>query len=640
MKIEYLVGIDYGDGETTAAIVNINGNEDARSLQIAKGSAKDQKKVDSAIVFKEDSIKGKIWRLPTNTDYVNAHLETHFKRRPEAYNNLPLKLEAFKEFVSKIFERIWKNNSELEYDPATGKKNFLLYVACPSKWALDSNDNENVESIIKYKDIISTKIPVDAVIKESDAAFFHFLSKNLFNSGRNYLVIDYGSSTIDYTYYQWNESGKSIKFDGSDGHKYGAAKVEQCWLEHIKKTSPKDADSSYSLYQSTYEYLRNVIKETFPPDPRLYPNIESGIRHKLKAHKEDYYSRSSEDDTNAVDTDWEDIISTHTCNFVPSAEYRLFFNQRYTSDIVENEVLFDYKKDIEDEFIRIRDKSWTPDNIMITGGASRMGWVNPLVRKVFEKVNPSVKVQTDTETASYVVAFGIVSYMRKLIEYRKQFPIKKNELLTQHCSKGKLESLLADAINSIVKEIFINKLREINNNFISCDHNLNYLASNLDEYASNLGRSLSTSELAECNAKIAAFIANSIKSSVERIIHNSFKSSFKLDLYINTKLDFTNIITSSFQIDAQASKFVKQAACPYVCLPWETVDHISMYKERTDTTTRIKIANSLESIYKNKNINIDISSSTEWKDSVISNIEESIKRYLEEAENKWPFDIY
>ena len=30
-----------------------------------------------------------------------------------------------------------------------------MYVACPSKWALDSNDNENVESIIKYKDIIS-----------------------------------------------------------------------------------------------------------------------------------------------------------------------------------------------------------------------------------------------------------------------------------------------------------------------------------------------------------------------------------------------------------------------------------------------------------------------------------------------------
>ena len=57
--------------------------------------------------------------------------------------------------------------------------------------------------------------------------------------------------------------------------------------------------------------------------------------------------------------------------------------------------------------------------------------------------------------------------MRKLIEYRKLFPIKKNELLTQHCSKGKLESLLANAINSIVKEIFINKLREINNNFIS-----------------------------------------------------------------------------------------------------------------------------------------------------------------------------
>ena len=121
MELEYFVGIDYGDGETTAAIISINDNDKPRSLQIAKGSAKNLKKVDSAIVYVDDPKQGKTWRLPTNSDYMNASLETHFKRRPEDYNNDTLKYEAFCEFVTKIFERICINNSELKYNPATGE---------------------------------------------------------------------------------------------------------------------------------------------------------------------------------------------------------------------------------------------------------------------------------------------------------------------------------------------------------------------------------------------------------------------------------------------------------------------------------------------------------------------------------------
>ena len=635
MKLEYLVGIDYGDGETTAAIISISGNDKPRSLQIAKGAAKNLKKVDSAIVYVDDPKQGKIWRLPTNSDYMNASLETHFKRRPEDYNNDTVKYEAFCEFVTKIFERICINNSELKYNPATGEKNFLLYIACPSRWALGPDGSPRADSILKYKEIIADRIPVDAVIKESDAAFFHFLSKGLFKSGSKYLVIDYGSSTIDYTYYEWKNIRELPKFDGTLGYAYGAAKVEHSWLDHIKKQNT-------AHYTSKYDYLKALIKETYPNNPHLYPKIENGIRHKLKAYKEDYYSRDDESpDESPVDRSWQELISMPLKNFVLAADDSMLFSQLYTSKTIETEVLKKYKEDIEEELIRIRDKSWKPDNIMITGGASRMGWVNPMVRKVFKETNPFVKVKTDTETASYVVAYGIVSYMRRLHDYKVSFKIKRNELLQGECSKNKIEKLLSDAINGVVKDVFMKKLNETKLDFIYSDHNLNYLAKAINSYAANMGNALSCKEKEECNIKIAEHMETSIRSAIENVVHNSFKSNFKLDLYVDTKLDFTDVITSSFKLDAQATKFVKSAACKYVCLlPWEGVEHVNMHKVRTDVDIRSKIGVELESIYESKKININIGSNAAWKNSIVDKILNSVNRYLDEAQNKWPFDIY
>ena len=65
-----------------------------------------------------------------------------------------------------------------------------------------------------------------------------------------------------------------------------------------------------------------------------------------------------------------------------------------------------------------------------------------------------------------------------------------------------------------------------------------------------------------------------------------------------------------------------------------------MHKVRTDVDIRSKIGVELESIYESKKININIGSNAAWKNSIVDKILNSVNRYLDEAQNKWPFDIY
>lgn len=79
---------------------------------------------------------------------------------------------------------------------------------------------EDKTQILEYKKFISSIIPVDWIIKESDAAYFKFKAKNNF-SNSSVLVVDIGSSTIDFTAYDVNVSKPS-----TDGKKHGASAVE------------------------------------------------------------------------------------------------------------------------------------------------------------------------------------------------------------------------------------------------------------------------------------------------------------------------------------------------------------------------------------------------------------------------------
>ena len=243
----YLIGIDFGHGETTASYYDTeNPNKGVQRLHILDGNNDEDSKVESAVC--RDKKTGE-WRFAVNTDYSSPDFSIQFKAPMDEIT--AEKKEAFSAFIRLVFEHILKNQDFLEYNPQTGEKNFKMYIACPSGWGKKEDDTqiqvecvrqrdrhgwgkkEDDTQIQEYRKFVSGIIPVEWVIKESDAAYFKFKAKKSTPANSTVLVIDIGSSTIDFTYYGRKVDGADSSL--SDGQKHGASMVERSICKYFKE---------------------------------------------------------------------------------------------------------------------------------------------------------------------------------------------------------------------------------------------------------------------------------------------------------------------------------------------------------------------------------------------------------------------
>ena len=628
LNYKYFVGIDFGDGETTVSCFYLNPEEQFEKikpepLNILKSTDPRCKKVESAIVFKTDG-----WTLPSHVvDFANSHLEQHFKLMPSEYTNMTDKRDALLEFVELIFNFIIENNKgKLEYNKKDKTKNFFLCIACPSKWYKISPSSPS-----EYKRLIQSRIPVDAIIKESDAAFFHFLKTRQFNStDTRYLVIDYGSSTIDYTYCHIKEDGMKPDCDGSLGVECGASEVERAWRADIGKKS-----ENYYKYLSA---LKAFNKHIYGDDRLRYLKFENEIDHYLKQNKEEYYGRTGADGSR-IDSTWSTIVRRYTTDYFPKIDENKLFSETYNSDDLEKEVLKKYKETVAADFERvINANQWYPDVIMISGGAAQMGWVHPLVYDIFKKYNPNVTVHTDTSTNSYIVSHGISYYMSSLCNYMINFPKKKKNIEDTLCAEGVILSILVDSIQSTIRKYVYDKIKSICNDFKATPSTLRNLCDKIISYGQNIGQQWTDNEISKLNIEISNAINKSIKGRIDKELNDSFKGSFNLDLYLPSKLDFKSIINKSFYININADRYIREAAEYVVCLRWEDKSDINFNKARNDANERERIADNLLRIIEGKLTHMKVSGNS--ASTEVKGIQDAINEYLKIAENKWPFDIF
>lgn len=628
LKYKYFVGIDFGDGETTVSCFHLNPEEKFEKikpepLNILKSTDPRCKKLESAIVFKNGS-----WVLPSNyVDFANSHLEQHFKLIPSDYNYKEDKLEALLEFVEVVFNFIIENNKpKLEYNKASKSKNFFLCIACPSKWYKISSS-----APAEYKQLIQSRIPVDAIIKESDAAFFHFLKTKQFNStNTRYLVIDYGSSTIDYTYCHIKDDGMRPECDGSLGVECGASEVERAWRRDISKVC-----QNYNKYLSA---LKAFNRQIYGDDRLRYLKFENEIDHYLKQKKEEYYGRTGSDGSR-IDCTWSTKLRRNTTDYFDEIEDNALFVKTYNSADIENEVLRNYKKTVADDFERvIQANQWYPDVIMITGGAAQMGWVQPLVYDIFKKYTPNVAVHTDTSTNSYIVSHGISYYMSSLCNYMINFPKKKKHIEDTLCTESVIQSILVDSIQSTIRKYVYDRIKSICNDFKTAPSTLRHLCDTITSYGQNIGQQWTDSEISKLNIEISNAINKAIKGRIDKELNDSFKGSFNLDLYLPSKLDFNSIINRSFYININADRYIREAAKSVVCLSWEDESDINFSKARNEANDRQRIADNLLRIIEDKLAHMKVSGNS--ASTEVKRIQDAINEYLKIAEHKWPFDIF
>lgn len=274
----YLIGIDFGHGETTASHYDTAKNDKPERLHILDGNNPELCKVESAVC--RNIVTGE-WQFAKDfRDYALPDFTLHFKAPMNEIT--PKNKEAFAAFIKLVFEHILSNQkSYLHYNPETGERNFEVYVACPSGWG-----KEDANQIQEYKNFISGIIPVDWVIKESDAAYFKFKAEKNF-SDSSVLVIDIGSSTIDFTAYDKKASKPS-----TEGKKHGASAVENIIFKYFE-----EHDSDFNKAKRDAE--AKCSAENL--------NWNNAVVHYIKKQKEDFY-------TNERSELYLDLANTKICN--------------------------------------------------------------------------------------------------------------------------------------------------------------------------------------------------------------------------------------------------------------------------------------------------------------------------------------
>jgi len=384
-NFQFLVGIDFGAGETSASFYDIEGSVSAekgeRLHRLSIVNTGNVSKVYSAIRFVNNE-----WLLVTDPDdFRYADLRINFKKKVSEM--LPVQQETIKTYWQLVFSSIVESNDFIFFDKSTRERNFLLSVARPSSWS--NKDEEEYLSLMR-----EAGLPVDIIVKESDAALVKW-GKHA-NNG-NTLVVDCGSSTIDLSLMC---SGK--RYDGAlfkcEPQK-GAQRIEELLAEYFETDKKYIAD-----YKDVSDFL--IQKES-------NLNLDDAIKLCLRNTKEKYYTNTPAEIyftlrkrqfTNGPGDILDSIMSCEEFERIVSPyfnELRAFFQNVH---------------------ITLKDSDITPNSIILSGGASRMPLVKTILTEVFGQ---GVNVFHDKNEADYVVSDGLALYLEEMIEASGFISIKK-----------------------------------------------------------------------------------------------------------------------------------------------------------------------------------------------------------------------
>lgn len=361
----YVVGIDLGHGETSAAYAEIGWGEDNGTLDPVKDIDLPQDKtyvIPSAISIEEN---GDVHVGADAFDYQEAQLYVCFKKRPCTLEGSSEQLMI--KFMSEVYKLIRERVGAVLTDT-----NHVVYIATPSGW--DKETQELYGQMAK-----AAGIPIGGVTWESRAAFIKAQSSA--DSGlpqyvdNGAIVFDMGSSTLDFTYISTDvirDNKKPIDF----GYDCGASKVEKIMYEKLREDS-------------------EIVGEF----EEKYPKAKDRLLFEMRKGKEEYYRKAEHKLRKTVD--FYQLVSDEDldvvrCVYNPGQLDTLLMETGYVDQI--RKAMTDFK----DNHI-----SGKPIHAaFFTGGASRMDFLKDLVKElwnvdyVFRDQNPSLTISQGVAEAA------------------------------------------------------------------------------------------------------------------------------------------------------------------------------------------------------------------------------------------------
>lgn len=367
---KYVIGIDFGHGETSAAYCEIEWGvptsqliKDAKDIEL---SGKDTTIVSA--IAETDAENYLIGKNILGSGILLKDFQIGFKKEPEDINGREEQLMIH--YMTEVYKQIKQNSLFTD-------GNHVVYIAFPSGW----KRNERTRSI--YKEMaLQAGLPLAELIPESRAAFIHI---NLMLDVRNYMnkgvvVFDLGSSTLDLTYMRLESDGKITKID--DGTPLGASIIEDCIMKDRVESNQEACRlfQEYPIYKNKMLLIcRTDVKEEY------YKILEAGNFR----FKKTYRIEALEEYRNEIQEKYDDL------------KIQIEYTKGELEELIKKEVSYQTRiKDFLLDFQSNQLKGAPIYYVFLTGGASRMKFIKDIVseawhlskEEIYGDPNPSLSV--------------------------------------------------------------------------------------------------------------------------------------------------------------------------------------------------------------------------------------------------------
>lgn len=376
-KHKYVVGIDFGHGETSAAICELEWDKSAgtseqkiRDIDMDRNA---KKKVIVSAICKTPNGRYHIGNEAFEPDNLieGTQLSVCFKQAPQQIDGE--KEQLMIAYMRTVYERIRNYEENLKDD------NHIVYIARPSGWVKEETKELYRQMALK------AGIPLGGLTSESRAAIFYALSPNVGFAkevSQGAIVFDLGSSTLDFTYLK-DDDQNPIDF----GYNLGASAIEQTIYEKL-------------IYQT--EGVDEFVA--------IYPQYVDALRFQARLIKEEAYSKDPE--TRTLVKFSLDKVMSEECKDIEKYEdvdvKIKFKNVNELNELIENGTT--YISRMKESIIDYRDnhiRGKKVHGVFLTGGASRMNFIIPLITEVFNLSETQVKI--DGDNPSLTISRGIAS---------------------------------------------------------------------------------------------------------------------------------------------------------------------------------------------------------------------------------------
>ena len=512
-KHEYVIGIDFGHGETSAAKCLLEwdkpaGISDQNVLDIDMNREAKKKVIKSVICKTADD---KYYLSDDAFHFQNlgngSQLRIGFKAPPTKIDGEDEQLMIA--FMKIVYERIRK------YEPDLTDDNHIVYIARPSGW----NDKETKD----YQQMaLNAGIPLAGLTSESRAAIFYAINAPKINFrkeiSKGVIVFDLGSSTLDFTYLS-----EEVEDICDSGFPLGASIIEQTIYNDkiANREEVKSFLSTYPQYADKLLFEARLIKEDAYSTAPILPKGDTIVLGDQMSPESEDYAKYAE-------------------KCIPVK----FKNIKDLNDYIDDKTL--YSKNIKEALIDFREKyiqNKPLNGVFLTGGASRMNFITPLIEEVYNLTTEQVKI--DPDDPSLTISRGIAMLGRADCVSEILAQTLKKEMQNYDCT----EEVIPKCIDSLSNNIMMFAWKVVHSELITFKESKTDI--NINELESQIRGRLTT----DIQTHLETIFTETI---MEELVSESEKIRIRLNNIINLYAPGQELKQTAIDVNADTSSITKE----------------------------------------------------------------------------------